>query len=62
MKQNYWGPPDEDDNLPAWMKASTYQNGNSLKKSKQSLEEACAIALTKPAVPVTIQEPRILDE
>lgn len=62
MNRNYWGPPDDDEPLPSWMDPKTYQNGNLPKKSWQTLEEACAIALTKPAVPVIIQEPRINDE
>jgi hypothetical protein len=58
---NHWGEPD-DEPLPTWMNPQTYHNGNQMKKSRQSLEEACANALTKPAVPVIIQEPRINDE
>jgi hypothetical protein len=58
---NYWGESD-DEPLPDWMNPQTYRNGNQLKKTRQSLEEACAIALTKPTVPVIIQEPRINDE
>ena len=58
---NHWGEPD-DEPLPTWMNPKTYNNGNQIKKSRQSLEEACAKALTKPAVPVIIQEPRINDE
>jgi hypothetical protein len=58
---NHWGEPD-DEPLPVWMNPQTYHNGNQMKKSRQSLEEACATALTKPAVPVIIQEPRINDE
>jgi hypothetical protein len=58
---NHWGEPD-DEPLPTWMNPKTYNNGNQIKKSRQSLEEVCAKALTKPAVPVIIQEPRINDE
>jgi hypothetical protein len=58
---NHWGEPD-DEPLPTWMNPQTYRNGNQMKKSRQSLEEVCANALTKPAVPVIIQEPRINDE
>ena len=59
---NHWGEPSEDDDLPDWMRASTYQKGNQYKKSRQSLEEACAIALTKPAIPVILQEPKLNDQ
>lgn len=62
MNKNYWGEPDDIEPLPDWMNPKTYQNGNLPKKSRQSLEEACAIALTKPAIYVTITEPRIHDE
>ena len=58
---NHWCEPD-DEPLPTWMNPKTYNNGNQIKKSRQSLEEVCAKALTKPAVPVIIQEPRINDE
>jgi hypothetical protein len=53
---NHWGEPD-DEPLPDWMNPQTYRNGNQLKKSRQTLEEACAAALTKPAVPVIILPP-----
>lgn len=58
---NHWGEPD-DEPLPAWMDPKTYRNGNQYKKSRQSLEEACAIALTKPAIPVILQEPKLNDQ
>lgn len=57
MNKNHWGEPDDMEPLPDWMSAKTYQNGNQLKKSRQSLEEVCAVVLTKPAVYVTITEP-----
>jgi hypothetical protein len=42
------------------MDPKTYRNGNQpITKSRQSLEEACASALTKPAVPIIIKEPNI---
>ena len=53
---NHWGEPD-DEPLPTWMNPQTYRNGNQPKKSRQTLEEACATALTKPAVPVIILPP-----
>jgi hypothetical protein len=56
---NLWGESD-DEPLPSWMDPKTYRNGNQLiTKSRQSLEEACASALTKPAVPIIIKEPNI---
>lgn len=56
---NLWGESD-DEPLPAWMDPKTYRNGNqSITESRQTLEEACAKALTKPAVPIIIKEPSI---
>lgn len=56
---NYWGEPDDDYDMPDWMKASTHQKNNQVKKNRQTLEQACAIALTKPAIHVIIEEPKI---
>ena len=56
---NLWGESD-DEPLPAWMDPKTYRNGNQpIIKSRQTLEEACAKALTKPAVPIILKEPNI---
>ena len=56
---NLWGESD-DEPLPAWMDPKTYRNGNqSTTKSRQTLEEACKVALTKPAIPIIIKEPNI---
>ncbi len=57
---NLWGESD-DEPLPAWMDPKTYRNGNQLtpKSTRQTLEEACATALTKPAIPIIIKEPNI---
>jgi hypothetical protein len=52
---NYWGPQEEnEDGIPAWMLADTYRNGNQLRKPVKSLEEACADALKKPAIDVSL--------
>jgi hypothetical protein len=54
MNKNYWGEPDDYDNdLPDWMRAETYRNGNQLKRQVKSLEEACRDALKKPAIDVS---------
>ena len=56
---NLWGESD-DEPLPSWMDPKTYRNGKQpIIKSRQTLEEACAKALTKPAVPIIIKEPNI---
>jgi hypothetical protein len=56
---NLWGESD-DEPVPAWMDPKTYRNGNQpTTKSRQSLEEACKVALTKPAIPIIIKEPNI---
>jgi len=52
---NLWGESD-DEPLPSWMDPKTYRNGNQpITKSRQTLEEACKVALTKPAVPIIIK-------
>ena len=56
---NHWGPPDDDDGLPDWMKASTYQNGGQPKKRGKSLEQIAEEVLKKPPIPVIIREPNI---
>ena len=54
-----WGESD-DEPLPSWMDPKTYRNGKQpITKSRQTLEEACAKALTKPAIPIIIKEPNI---
>jgi hypothetical protein len=53
MNKNYWGEPD-DEPLPDWMNPETYRNGNQLRKPVKSLEEACADALKKPAIDVSL--------
>ncbi len=61
MTNNYWGPPDDDFDMPDWMKASTYQNGGQPKKKAKSLEQIAEETLKKPAVPVIIVPPVIGD-
>jgi hypothetical protein len=56
---NYWGPPDDDGDLPDWMLASTYQNGNQPKRRGKSLEQIAEEALQKPLVPVIIVPPNL---
>lgn len=58
---NFWGPPDDDYDMPDWMKASSYQNGNQPKRRGKSLEQIAEEVLQKPPVPVIIKEPT-LDE
>lgn len=56
---NFWGEPDDDLDMPDWMKASTYQNGGQPKKKfGKSLEEVAAEALKKPPVPQLPDEDR----
>lgn len=56
--KNFWGEPD-DEPLPEWMDPKTYRDGNKPKKrSGQTLEEAAAAALKKPAVPIVIVPPK----
>ena len=52
MNKNYWGEPD-DEPLPDWMNPETYRNGNKLKKSVKSLEEAALEAMRKPPIDVS---------
>ena len=60
---NYWGPPDEDVEFPDWMLPDNHpmkmkkQSFRGLHKPMQSLEQACADALKKPAIPVILQPP-----
>lgn len=62
MANNYWGEPDDDMDMPDWMKASTYQNGGQPKIRKgKSLEQIAEEVLKKPAVPIIIREPNIGD-
>ena len=61
MTNNYWGEPDDDMDMPDWMKASTHQNGGKPKKQIKSLEQIAEETLKKPAVPIVIMPPVIGD-
>ncbi len=61
MTNNYWAEPDDDMDMPDWMKASTYQNGGKTKKQTKSLEQIAEETLKKPAVPIVIMPPVIGD-
>jgi hypothetical protein len=61
MTNNYWGEPDDDMDMPDWMKATTYQNGGKPKKQTKSLEQIAEETLKKPAVPIVIMPPVIGD-
>lgn len=50
MSNNFWGPPDDDDQLPDWMNPETYRNGGQLKPRGKSLTEAIMDAAKKPPV------------
>jgi hypothetical protein len=50
VMNNYWGEPEDDGDMPDWMKASTHQNGNKPKNKTKSLEEAINQAMQKPPI------------
>lgn len=53
MNNNYWGPPDDDNDLPEWMRPETYRNGGKPKmRSAKSLNESIMEAMAKPPVPI----------
>jgi len=59
-----WGPPDDeaDNELPDWMRASTYSNGAPKSKvmlRRKSLEKIAEETLKKPLIPVSISEPKL---
>jgi len=37
VMNNYWGEPEDDGDMPDWMKASTHQNGGKPKNKTKSL-------------------------
>ena len=53
---NFWGESD-DEPLPSWMDPKTYQQPKILQRKQQTLEEAAAIALKKPPVPILLKDP-----
>ncbi len=53
---NHWGPPDDDNDLPDWMKASTYTNPIPKRKVK-SLTEAIEDAAKQPHIKIDITKP-----
>jgi len=57
MNKNFWGEPD-DEPLPEWMDPKTYQNPKP-KRSGPSLMESIEEAMSKPPVPVNIEEPKL---
>jgi len=59
MNKNYWGPPEEDYDLPEWMRSSTYQNGGQPKRRGKSLEQIAEEVLKKPPIPVIMIKPDI---
>lgn len=53
MNNNYWGPPEDDNELPEWMRPETYHNGGKPKmRSAKSLNESIMEAMAKPPVPI----------
>ena len=57
---NFWGPSDDEEPLPAWMDPNTYRNGNQNKRPVKSLAEAAADALKKPPLQqIPDREPNI---
>jgi hypothetical protein len=58
---NFWGPSDDEEPLPAWMDPNTYRNGNQNKRPQvKSLEEVAQDALKKPPLQqIPDREPNI---
>lgn len=59
---NFWGPPDEETEFPDWMLPDNHpmkakKNTPFKALHSKSLEDACAEALKKPAVPVLLKPP-----
>jgi hypothetical protein len=53
MNKNFWGDPNEDDEpLPEWMRADTYQKNPNFRKPAKTLEQVAAEALKKPSISV----------
>ena len=63
MSNNWWGPPDEDEeSLPEWMRAETYRNGGKPKPRGPSLEDAIKNAMNKPPVDLSYLQKEKKDE
>lgn len=58
MNKNFWGPPDDEEPLPAWMDPKTH-NTPKLKRYGPSLMESIQEAMKKPPVPIDIKEPKL---
>lgn len=60
---NFWGPPDDDDELPAWMHPEKCRQVNEQKelrrKSGRDLNSIIEETLRKPPVNVDIKEPKL---
>jgi hypothetical protein len=63
---NYWGEPDDENELPAWMdpkKCHQVNQANEMRrKSAGSLTEAINAALSQPAVPQVPDRPDIMSD
>jgi len=58
MNKNFWGPPDDEEPLPAWMDPKTHSNPKP-KRFGPSLMESIQEAMKKPPVPIDIKEPKL---
>lgn len=58
MNKNFWGEPDDEEPLPAWMDPKTYSNPKS-RRPGPSLLESIQEAMKKPPVPIEIKEPKL---
>jgi len=56
---NFWGPSDDEEPLPAWMDPNTYRNQPIKQRSSKTVAQAAEEALKLPPVPIIIQEPKI---
>lgn len=58
---NFWGPMDDEEPLPAWMDPKTYRDGNNVKaRPVKSLAEAAEEALKRPPLQqVADREPNV---
>ena len=58
MNKNFWGEPDDEEPLPAWMDPKTYSNSKP-RRPGPSLMESIQEAMKKPPVPIEIKEPKL---